>query len=54
MDFGLKLLGADLMSVPGLYRFVQVQLSMLIIIGSLSLSLDIPILAASSWNILLH
>jgi len=24
IDFGLKLLGADLMSIPGLYRFVQV------------------------------
>lgn len=23
VDFGLKLLGADLMSIPGLYRFVQ-------------------------------
>lgn len=25
VDFGLKLLGADLMSIPGLYRFVQVR-----------------------------
>jgi hypothetical protein len=25
VDFGLKLLGADLMSIPGLYRVVQVQ-----------------------------
>ena len=25
VDFGLKLIGADLMSIPGLYRFVQVQ-----------------------------
>lgn len=24
VDFGLKLAGADLMSIPGLYRFVQV------------------------------
>ncbi|XP_028063216.1 synaptotagmin-1-like [Camellia sinensis] len=24
VDFGLKLLGADAMSIPGLYRFVQV------------------------------
>ncbi|XP_020251091.1 synaptotagmin-2-like [Asparagus officinalis] len=24
VDFGLKLLGADVMAVPGLYRFVQV------------------------------
>ncbi|KAG6506443.1 hypothetical protein ZIOFF_031766 [Zingiber officinale] len=23
VDFGLKLLGADVMSIPGLYRFVQ-------------------------------
>lgn len=23
VDFGLKLLGADLMSIPGLYRVVQ-------------------------------
>lgn len=27
VDFGLKLLGADVMSIPGLYRFVQVVLS---------------------------
>lgn len=27
VDFGLKLGGADLMSIPGLYRFVQVFLS---------------------------
>ena len=27
VDFGLKVLGADLMSIPGLYRFVQVCLS---------------------------
>lgn len=26
VDFGLKLLGADAMSIPGLYRFVQVVL----------------------------
>lgn len=26
VDFGLKLLGADLMSIPGLYRFVQEQI----------------------------
>lgn len=26
VDFGLKLFGADLMSIPGLYRFIQVQL----------------------------
>lgn len=26
VDFGLKLLGADAMSIPGLYRFVQVKL----------------------------
>ncbi|KAL0383940.1 UNVERIFIED_CONTAM: Synaptotagmin-1 [Sesamum radiatum] len=25
VDFGLKLAGADLMSIPGLYRFVQVE-----------------------------
>ena len=25
VDFGLKLFGADLMSIPGLYRFVQVR-----------------------------
>lgn len=25
VDFGLKVLGGDIMSVPGLYRFVQVQ-----------------------------
>jgi Ca2+-dependent lipid-binding protein len=25
VDFGLKLIGADLMSIPGLYRFVQVH-----------------------------
>lgn len=25
VDFGLKVLGADLMSIPGLYRFVQVR-----------------------------
>lgn len=25
VDFGLKLLGADLMSIPGLYNFVQVK-----------------------------
>lgn len=31
VDFGLKLLGADLMSIPGLYKFVQVQLHNLII-----------------------
>lgn len=24
VDFGLKLMGADLMAIPGLYRFVQV------------------------------
>lgn len=26
VDFGLKLAGADLMSIPGLYGFVQVKL----------------------------
>lgn len=25
VDFGLKLLGADAMAIPGLYRFVQVD-----------------------------
>lgn len=25
VDFGLKLLGADLMAIPGLYRYVQVS-----------------------------
>lgn len=25
VDFGLKLIGADLMSIPGLHRFVQVH-----------------------------
>lgn len=25
VDFGLKLLGADVMAIPGLYRFVQVR-----------------------------
>lgn len=24
VDFGLKVLGGDLMSIPGLYRYVQV------------------------------
>ncbi|ONK57457.1 uncharacterized protein A4U43_C09F710 [Asparagus officinalis] len=28
VDFGLKLLGADLMSIPGLYRFVQETIKM--------------------------
>lgn len=28
VDFGLKLLGADAMAIPGLYRFVQVILSL--------------------------
>lgn len=28
VDFGLKLVGADLMSIPGLYRFVQVSLQL--------------------------
>lgn len=32
VDFGLKLFGADLMSIPGLYRFVQVQLLTIILI----------------------
>lgn len=30
VDFGLKLLGADAMSIPGLYRFVQVVLQFLV------------------------
>lgn len=29
VDFGLRLFGADLMSIPGLYRFVQVNTSSL-------------------------
>lgn len=32
VDFGLKLLGADVMSIPGLYRFVQVILFFLIVV----------------------
>ena len=24
VDFGMKILGGDIMSIPGLYRFVQV------------------------------
>lgn len=27
VDFGLKIVGCDLMSIPGLYKFVQVQYS---------------------------
>lgn len=26
VDFGLKILGGDLMAMPGLYRFIQVNL----------------------------
>jgi hypothetical protein len=35
VDFGLKLLGADAMSIPGLYRIVQVAYT----IASTSMSL---------------
>ncbi|EYU39612.1 hypothetical protein ABFS82_06G189300 [Erythranthe guttata] len=49
IDFGLNLLGADIMSVPGLYRYVQERIKKEV--ASLYLwpkSLEIPILDAST------
>ncbi|KAL8052111.1 hypothetical protein ABFX02_06G192100 [Erythranthe guttata] len=49
IDFGLNLLGADIMSVPGLYRYVQERIRKEV--ASLYLwpkSLEIPILDAST------
>ncbi|XP_020532465.1 synaptotagmin-3 isoform X2 [Jatropha curcas] len=49
VDFGLKILGGDVMSIPGLYRFVQEAIKKQV--ASLYLwpqSLDIPVLDAST------
>ncbi|KAL7148596.1 hypothetical protein ABFS83_06G189500 [Erythranthe nasuta] len=49
IDFGLNLLGADIMSVPGLYRYVQERIKKEV--ASLYLwpkSLEIPVLDAST------
>ncbi|KAL7109770.1 hypothetical protein ACP275_06G196200 [Erythranthe tilingii] len=49
IDFGLNLLGADIMSVPGLYRYVQERIKKEV--ASLYLwpkSLEIPVLDASA------
>ncbi|KAM7254346.1 hypothetical protein ACFE04_032028 [Oxalis oulophora] len=52
IDFGVKVLGGDLMSIPGLYRYVQEtikkQVSMLYL---WPLTLDIPILDASTMEV---
>jgi hypothetical protein len=42
VDFGLKVLGGDLMAIPGLYGFVQVE--------NLSLSLPPPLLVLLGLN----
>ncbi|KAG5239700.1 synaptotagmin [Salix suchowensis] len=49
VDFGLKILGGDVMSIPGLYRFVQENIKKQV--ASLCLwpqTLDIPILDSST------
>ncbi|KAG8651180.1 hypothetical protein MANES_07G098800v8 [Manihot esculenta] len=49
VDFGLKIMGGDVMSIPGLYRFVQEMIRKQV--ASLYLwpqSLDIPVLDAST------
>ncbi|KAE7996982.1 hypothetical protein FH972_001658 [Carpinus fangiana] len=52
VDFGMKILGGDIMSIPGLYRFVQETIKKQI--ASLYLwpsSLEIPVLDASTLAI---
>ncbi|KAG6537042.1 hypothetical protein ZIOFF_002120 [Zingiber officinale] len=49
VDFGLKLVGADLMAVPGLYRFVQETIKKQVAIMYLwPRHLEVPILDAST------
>lgn len=45
VDFGLKVVGCDLMAIPGLYRFVQVQFFIQNKSGFMEICLCVPTMA---------
>ncbi|KAG6521134.1 hypothetical protein ZIOFF_018200 [Zingiber officinale] len=54
VDFGLKLLGGDVMSIPGLYKFVQVNVEFMFLSGDTSVQLEFsPLLLVGGRDIVL-